>query len=156
MKRRVEARDRGYARQLSADELERPERLRLVERREICDRLEAPQDGLVDDDGLDELRPAVNDAVADGVDSLERVEIDVRVHHVVPVENRELEAARPRVDDEDARASVLPGDSQCAPGGWRYPMRVTRGPAPTTNPRSDIYIGCIRRLRAGNLRTARW
>ncbi len=74
-----------------------------MQRSEVGERLQPPHDVVVDDDGLDELGPAVHDAVPDRVDPLERVEVDVVRHELVPVEHRELEAARSRVDDENSQ-----------------------------------------------------
>ena len=68
MEGRVEAGDRRDLRQQPRHGFERRERLRLVERRQIRKRVQPSHDGRVDRDRLDELRAAVDDPVADGVD----------------------------------------------------------------------------------------
>src|SRR5581483_6209498 len=100
---RVEARDGGDVRERLACELDSAQRLRLVQRREVGEGLQAPQDGIVDHDGVDELGAAVHDAVADCIDAPGLGDVVRRGDQLVAVEDRELEAARPGVDDQDSQ-----------------------------------------------------
>ena len=120
MERGVEAGDGGNVRQNRADELERAKRLRLMERSQVGERFQPPQDPVVDPHRPDELVAAVHDAVADRVDRpapfhrlAHRVRLGaaarhrqaLRRHQRVVVEHRQLQAARTGVDDENAHVT---------------------------------------------------
>ena len=125
MERGVEAGDGRNIGQDCVDELERAERLRLVERCEVGERVDPPKDSVVDPHRADELVAAVDDTVADRVDGSEplhrlahrlllgaaaRDRQVLRRHQGVVVEDRQLQAARAGVDDEDAHVtdSLMP------------------------------------------------
>ena len=107
----------GTSGQDPVDELEGAERLRLVERCEVRERVEPPEDAGVDAHRPDELVAAVDDPVPDRVDCPEpphrlahrlllgaaaRRGQALRRHQSVVVEDRQLQAARAGIDDEDA------------------------------------------------------
>jgi hypothetical protein len=71
------------------------------QRRQLRDRL---RHGGVHDHGLAEAGAAVDDAMADGVGTLER--LDGRAPLPV-VHERELQARRPCIDDEDVQDAIL-------------------------------------------------
>ena len=120
VERGVEAGDRRDPGQHPADELQCAERLRLVERCKVAERVQSPQHAVVDPHRPDELVAAVNDAVADRVDRAalfdrltdgvllgaapRRREV-LRHRHGVVVEDGQLQAARTGVDDEDAHVN---------------------------------------------------
>ena len=117
----VEAGHLRHLRQRASHELERTQRLRLMQRREIRERLDSPNDVVVDHHRLDELRSAVDDAKPDRVDAADVAELASRPHEFVAVEHRELQAARARVDDEDLQCGQT--HSRTA-GGSSPSMRV--------------------------------
>ena len=78
---------------------QRRERRAVVERRELSQLRERFLDLVVNDDRLAESPAAVHDAMRDGVHVLRK-----RLHllcRAVVRDDRELQARRPRVDDED-------------------------------------------------------
>jgi hypothetical protein len=75
-----------------------------VERRELRDRTELRDDAVVDQHGLAKAVAAVDDPVADGGYAVgSRREGLERPRVVVCVDERELEAGRPGIDDEDVQ-----------------------------------------------------
>ena len=118
MKRGVEARDGRHAGERGAHDVEHRQRGGLVQRRQVGERAQLLLDARVDHDRARELGAAVDDAVAGGVDGAEageraphrrrvgatvfRRQVDARGDAVVGVEDAQLHAARPGVDDEDA------------------------------------------------------
>ena len=148
---RIEAGDRGHLRENGGDRRERVERLRLVERGKIGAGAEVRHDLAVDPDGLRVARSPVDDPVPDGVDRPEpadgarhgggvgqpsgRGQVRRPDDLVSRVEHPELQAARPRIDDEDshrsapfsrARTSPGPRDRRRPPGACR-PVRAGAG-----------------------------
>jgi hypothetical protein len=74
-----------------------------VERRQPRERFEALRDGIVDERRLSELRSAVDDAVGDGGDvGWNRREGVDRLRRAVGRDQRQLQARRAGVDDENA------------------------------------------------------
>ena len=120
--------------QQPTDELERTQRLRLVERRQVGQPAQNAQDVLVDADGLDELRAPVDDAVPDGVDLPRRREHGWKLvlvdrlgkgRRVVAFENGELETARAGVEQQDPHGALRPRATaviRCLPR-WTWPRR---------------------------------
>ena len=102
VERRVEDGDVRHAGQRLPGGGDRRERRAVVQRRELDELLERARPPVVDQDGRDEARAAVDDAVGDGVDVarglLERLD---GYRRVVLVDDAELEARRAGVDDED-------------------------------------------------------
>ena len=100
MKRTVEDGDVGEIRQRAAGLLDRGQRGRVVQGRELDGGLEAAQDVVVDEDRVAEARAAVDDAVRDRGDIRRRgVEGRDGVRRVVRLDDRELQARRAGVDD---------------------------------------------------------
>jgi hypothetical protein len=119
MKRRVETRDRGHVRQEPGYGVESLEGLRLVQGREVGERLQPPPHVAGDKHRPRIQRPAVHDAVADrvhrpgrldrvrerrclGSAAAQRGQVRGGCDGVVAGEHPQLEAARPGVDDEHA------------------------------------------------------
>ncbi len=75
MKGGVEAADLRKIEKNPADQLQRAQRLGLVQRSEINQRLQSAQHRFVDQNRLDELAASVNDPVTDGIDPSGPVEL---------------------------------------------------------------------------------
>ena len=88
--------------------LDRSQRGRIVQRRKLVDRVEFGEYGLVDQHRRAEAVAAVDDAVADGLD-IGRHFLDRRHRLCVAVfvDERELEAGRAGVDDEDVQCGQV-------------------------------------------------
>jgi hypothetical protein len=101
----VEHRDVGRIRQRCSRGGERVEGRPVVERCEIDELAELADDVVVHEHRRDEAVAAVDDAVSDGLDLL-RVD-DLRrldeVGFLGGVDERQLQARRPRIDDENAQ-----------------------------------------------------
>jgi hypothetical protein len=136
VERGVEAGDRGDAGQRVTHEGEGFERLGQVEWGQVHERLDPSDDRRVDEDGIGERRPPVDDTVADRVDPAERADrggdvggidraarrryVGRGADRVVRLEEAQLEAARPRVDDEDPAAAQY-GHAQSRISGMSRP-----------------------------------
>ncbi len=112
----VEAGDRGYVREHPGHRLQTPQGFGLVQGSQVGQGLQPAHNAGVHQDRGGELGPAVNDAVAHGVDRavtghhlLERGLVDLapgsgqgfgRHQFIVLIEHGQLEAARPGVDDK--------------------------------------------------------
>jgi hypothetical protein len=97
-------------RQPGAGFLDRGDRRRIVQRCELDERFELGGNGVVDRRGLDELRSTMDDTVADRAHGRRLLERCERVRAVIAVDDREPEACRPGVDDQDVvqRGHVQP------------------------------------------------
>ena len=90
-----------------------------MQRRELDEPAQLVLDGGVDQHRIAERRATVDDAVRDSVDARrQRGERLDSPRLVRGVDNRELQARRARVDDEDA---VQPGQVQSRTSGWSSP-----------------------------------
>ena len=132
MKGRIEAGDRRHVREHGGDRRERGERLRLVERGEVGEGPEVRHDLGVEPDRPRVARSPVDDPVADGVDGPERADRgphggrvgqtpgrgQVRRPHdaILRVEHPELQAAGPRIDDEDLHGTAPLRRARTSPG----------------------------------------
>ena len=132
----VEARDLRHVRQRPRDGVDGRQRLRLVKRRERGQLAQRRQHLVVEPDGRAEALAAVHDAVPDRVRRLGQLGERLRDRlgsttdaerrarapqlGVVGVEQRQLEAARPGVGDEDAHAQ-LAGQVQSRTSGESSP-----------------------------------
>ena len=122
VKRGVEAAHLWDAGQEPGDQFERTKRGRLMERREVGQRVQLPKRRRVDHGRIDQLAATVHDAVADGIEAAAALELRTErrlvrmprlernvsrlLQVVVLVEERELEAARAGVDDQDAHSAA--------------------------------------------------
>jgi hypothetical protein len=91
--------------QCGASSLDRLQSRPIMERSEFGDLGELSDDVVVDDDGLEEARTAVDDAMADGgnlvfTDGVQRFD---RPSGPLLVDERKLEGGRAGVDDEDVQ-----------------------------------------------------
>ena len=145
MESRVKASDRRQLRQRRRDGIERGERLGLMKRSEVA-QLAHPRLRIgVDPHRLAEALTSVNDAVPNSIrfaqhrvergSELIRVHLRARSielprgdHSVIAVEQRQLQAAGARVDDQDPhrcayvdRASFAPGQHQSVTSGGSCP-----------------------------------
>ncbi|HWQ02679.1 MAG TPA: hypothetical protein VN449_11285 [Gaiellaceae bacterium] len=109
----VEDRDVGDVRQLALRVLDRRQRRGIVQRRERRQLADRRLDAVVDHGRLDEPRPAVDDAVADRTARDERLD----GARLVALDEVQLQARRPRVDDEDFQ----PGQVQSRTAGTSSP-----------------------------------
>ena len=104
MEGRVEDGDMGLVGDRPPGGRDRLERGRVVERRELRERVEFREDAVVDQDGLAKAVAAVDDSVSDcGHVVGDRFEGRQRLGVVVVVHERELEAGGAGVDDEDVQ-----------------------------------------------------
>jgi hypothetical protein len=102
VERRVEDRDVRAIRQERPRLGDRLQGRGVVERSELAELLEPLGDRVVDDRGLSEVRPAVDDAVRDGGDVVGRFrERTDTLGRAVRRDERELQARRAGVDDEN-------------------------------------------------------
>ena len=102
VKGRVEDRDVRAIRQKPPRVGDRRQGGRVVERRQLDQLFQPPGNRVVDDRGLSELGPAVDDAVRDGGDVARSFrEGRNALGRAVRRDERELQARRARVDDED-------------------------------------------------------
>jgi hypothetical protein len=99
VERGVEDGDVRHAGQRALRVLDRGEGGPVVQRRERGEVRDRGLDPVVDDDGIAKAVAAVDDAMTDGVRRCERLD---RRRAVLAVDDRELQARRARVDDEDA------------------------------------------------------
>ena len=119
----VEAGHRRDPGEQPADQLQAPQGLRLVQGRQVGERLEPAADSGVHQHGLGELRAAVDDAMSDRVDGAvsrdggpERGVVDTSrrggdglrgQRPIGVVEDGQLEAARSGIDDQDVHGEGL-------------------------------------------------
>ena len=126
VERRVEARDVRHVGQQPPGRLQTTQRLRLVQRRQVDQLAQPPLDVSVDHHGLDEVRPAMHDAVPDGVhhrrDGRQAV---AGFHRLAVLDDVDLQRARARVDDEDTHAPTAPRGARSS---RRSRVRPRRGP----------------------------
>ena len=124
MKRRVEAGDRGHARQGGRNRVQGRQRLRLVQRRQLGQRSQLALHLPVDQHRLAKPLATVDDAVPDGVGVAEPVVaergpqrswVDARLRRrkldggdgiLAIAQQAQLERARAGIDDEDAHEGV--------------------------------------------------
>src|SRR4029079_5162928 len=119
MKRRVEHSDVWHIGYRAACFLERDQRGTVVQRRELCQRVELALDLCVDDNWITEAQTTVHDAVRDRVDSRRNgVERFDRLGSAVVRDRRELEARRASVDDKDGYTGIV--------GNSRWPPKALR------------------------------
>ena len=162
VERGVEAGHRGRAGQHGGHRVERGERLGLVQRREVGERLEPPPHLGVDEHRRGVQRPAVHDPVPDRVHRAERLDrrLDrrrcrrrrraARAGRRRPsprrhgAEDAQLEAARPGVDDEH------PGCRVASMGYARHVQSLISG---ASSPNSLVYARHAIRLSAISCRT---
>jgi hypothetical protein len=95
VERGVEDRDVRDVREFPPRLAQRVERRSVVERRELARRLDRLLDASVDDDGIAQPRPAVDDAVCDRLRRRESVDCA----RLIPLDEVQLQARRARVDD---------------------------------------------------------
>jgi len=90
------------ARKRAAGSFDRLERRPVVEGRKLAELGEVAFDSVVDQDRFQEALTAVDDAVSDGDDVAGRLfERRDRLRVLIRVDDRQLEAGRTGVDDED-------------------------------------------------------
>ena len=144
MERRVERRHRGQVGQQLAHGADGGDGPRVVQRRQVGDRVEVVDHLVVEPDRLAEPRATVHHPVPDRVEAgplrasrvgqerAQRIEVTgtvppldgVRGDHALVVEHAQLEAARSGVDDQDAHGRSGLGVSR---DGW---LVWTCGPSP--------------------------
>jgi hypothetical protein len=95
--------------QCRASSLDRPQSRPIVERSEFGDLGELSDHVVVDDDGLEEARTAVDDAMADDGDVVvtDGVQRFDRPSRRLLANERKLEGGRARVDDEDVQCGQV-------------------------------------------------
>ncbi len=154
----VEARDGRQLGQLRAHRVERGDRLRLVQRREVAELAQRRLDVRVDPHGRGEALAAVDDAMADGVRvgqaiaerAAQRADLDGPARRfdlagrdgaVLAVEQRQLQRARAGVDHQHAhgarptrRRSCPATPSRGSRAGRRRPRACRRGGAAACRP----------------------
>ncbi len=137
----VEASHVWHVRHGVVDRVERSEGLRLVERGEIAERLDAGADLAADDHRPGEVGPPLDDAVAHGPDPAGGpgparqlpvlgsliLEAPRRQHGVAGVEDGQLQTARACIDNEDPRIRVCHLRRARPSPGWRGRPRPRPG-----------------------------
>ena len=119
MERGVEARDPGHVGHEALHRGDCRERRRVVERREVGRGVELPEDCGVDANGVTQFGSAVHDPVPDrhewwaGLDergqagAVAGTQIGASHNPIAVIDHAQLQAARPRIDDEDVRAGLV-------------------------------------------------
>jgi hypothetical protein len=108
MERRVEHSDVRNGGKGTAGFVERDQRRAVVQRRQLCERVELALDLGIEDDWIAESETAVDDAMRDRVDvGRNRSERFDLLGTAVVRDRRELEARRARVDDKDGYTGIV-------------------------------------------------